>query len=213
MSERGRFESLEGLRGTGKSTIAPLLAAARGAVLVATVPQAYQALRREVDEMANAEARMCFYLSALLTAAEEIECHLAAGRPVVVESYFARCLATHAALGSRLAVTLPSDLPVPVAYQLVCDATERRLRVDARGAPRSHWDALSEDVADRITTEYKRFQMRCVDTTRLAPEQVVQAILAIDAEGTQEHADTRSMGTHPHVLPAVHGRLEGEPGP
>lgn len=208
MSERGRFESLEGLRGTGKSTIAPLLAAARGAVFVATVPRAYQALRREVDSMPNIEARMCFYLSALLTAAEEIECHLAAGRPVVVESYFARCLATHEALGAQLIVSLPKDLPVPVTYQLVCDAAERRRRLDARGTLRSRWDALSEDAADRIAAAYGRFPTLRVDTTHLTPEQVVQAIFAADAEGAHQRADAEPMGAHPYVLPAVHGRAE-----
>lgn len=209
MPERGRFESLEGLRGTGKSTVAPLLAAARGAVLVATVPHAYQALRREVDELANVEARLCFYLSALLTAADEVECHLAAGRPVVVESCFARCLVTHEGLGARLTVTLPPDLPTPTAFQLTCDPAERRRRLDARGAPRSHWDALCEDVADRIAAGYDRFSMRRVDTTYLTPEQVVQAILATDAEGAHQRADAESVGAHPHLLPAVHGRTEG----
>jgi predicted kinase len=82
------FESLEGLRGTGKSTVAPLLAAARGAVVVLAVPPSYQPLRREIDRRENAEARLCFYLSALFTATDEIQRHLSAGVPVVVERYF-----------------------------------------------------------------------------------------------------------------------------
>lgn len=48
VSDLASFESVEGLRGTGKSTLAPVLAAARGAVMVPTVPPAYQALRQEV---------------------------------------------------------------------------------------------------------------------------------------------------------------------
>ncbi|MEU6363879.1 hypothetical protein [Streptomyces albidoflavus] len=90
MSDGPLFESLEGLRGTGKSTIAPMLAAARRAVLVPTVPLFYQPLRREVDRRANTEARMCFYLSALFTVTDEIRRLLAEGTSVVVESYFAR---------------------------------------------------------------------------------------------------------------------------
>ncbi|WP_370665622.1 hypothetical protein [Streptomyces sp. IBSBF 2507] len=49
MPDHPRFESLEGLRGTGKSTVAPMLAAARQAVLVPTVPALYQPLRAAVD--------------------------------------------------------------------------------------------------------------------------------------------------------------------
>src|SRR5690349_12345096 len=102
--DRPLFEALEGLRGTGKSTVAPLLAAARGAVLVPTVPPFYQHLRRQVDRRGSVEARLCFYLSALFTTVEEIRHHLAAGTPVVVESYFARCLVYHRAFGARLGV-------------------------------------------------------------------------------------------------------------
>lgn len=68
MCDQPLFESFEGLRGTGKSTLAPLLAAARQAVLVPTVPPFYESLRQEIDQRGNVEARLCFYLSALFTA-------------------------------------------------------------------------------------------------------------------------------------------------
>ncbi|MFB8382197.1 hypothetical protein [Streptomyces rubiginosohelvolus] len=112
-----------------------MLAAARQAVLVATVPLPYQPLRQALDERTNVEARMCFYLSGLLTAAEVIQHHLDAGVPVVVESYFARCLTTHRALGARLGITLPSWLPTPATYHLVCDDDERQRRLAGRSKP------------------------------------------------------------------------------
>ncbi|PAU49502.1 hypothetical protein CK936_07615 [Streptomyces albireticuli] len=49
---------------------------------------------------------MCLYLSALFASTRQIVRHLAEGTPVVIESYFARCLATHRAMGARLGVTL-----------------------------------------------------------------------------------------------------------
>ncbi|MET9398510.1 hypothetical protein [Kitasatospora sp. NPDC002965] len=209
MSDRPLFESLEGLRGTGKSTVAPMLAAAREAVLVPTVPVFYQPLRREIDMRDNIEARMSFYLSALFTAVDEIRHHLAADVPVVVESYFARCLANHRALGANLGVILPPDLPQPVTYQLFCTEDERQRRLAGRHKPISRWDALGEDVVERITTAYAQFPMRRVDTTGLEPEQVVQSILAIDAEGSHCRADTEPLGAHPHLLPPVPRRAEG----
>lgn len=148
------FESLEGLRGTGKTTLAPLLATARGAVLVPTVPPCYQPLRREIDKRGNVEARLCFYLSALFAATAEIQHHLSSGRPVVVESYFARCLASHQALGARTGITLPPGLPHPTAYQLVCDEQERRRRLAAREKPVSRWDALGEHAYTRMISAY-----------------------------------------------------------
>jgi predicted kinase len=196
------FESLEGLRGTGKSTVAPLLAAARRAVLVPTVPSLYAPLRREIDARDNVEARMAFHLSALFTATDDIRRHLSAGTSVVVDSYFARCLANHRAFGSRLGVTLPPGLPQPVTYNLVCDESERRLRVTARRKQTTRWDGLAEEVSEQITNAYAPFPMHRVDTTRRTPEQVVHAILAANPQGGRS-AYAEPVGAHPHLLPPV----------
>jgi hypothetical protein len=183
MSEQPLFESLEGLRGTGKSTLAPLLAAARGAVLVPTVPMYYQPLRQEIDRRGNVEARLCFYLSALFAATDEIQQHLYAGTPVVVESYFARCLASHEGLGARIGITLPPGLPQPRVYQLVCEETERRRRLATRAKPASPWDALAEHAAEHMLRAYQRFQALPIDTTGLTPEEAVGSILALTSQG------------------------------
>ncbi|MEU0695971.1 hypothetical protein ABZ349_18540 [Streptomyces niveus] len=209
MPDRASFESLEGLRGSGKSTLAPMLAATRGAVLVPTVPPAYQALRREVDLQGNVEARMSFYLSALFTAADQIRHYLSAGIPVVVESYFARCLSNHRAFGTGLGVTLPPSLPRPVTYYLVCAEAERRSRLANREKPISRWDALAEVVADQITDAYASFPMHRVNTTGLKPDEALQRVLATNPQGERASADTEHVAAHPHLLPAVPRRAQG----
>ncbi|MCX5342672.1 AAA family ATPase [Streptomyces atratus] len=212
MPDQAPFESLEGLRGTGKSTLAPMLAAARGAVLVPTVPPTHQALRHEVDRLGNAEARMCFYLSALFTAADQIQRHLSAGTPVVVESYFARCLANHRAFGADLSVALPAGLPQPVTYYLVCEEGERQRRLARREKPVSRWDALAEIAAEQITDAYTSFQMHRVDTTGLDPDEVLQTVLTTNPKGEQASADTKHVAAHPDLLPTVPRRAEGARG-
>ncbi|MFF3774278.1 hypothetical protein [Streptomyces sp. NPDC002232] len=172
------------------------------------MPLFYQPLRRQVDLRESADARLCFYLSALFTAAEEIQGHLAAGTPVVVESYFARCLANHHAFGARLGVTLPPDLPQPTTYHLLCAEDERQRRLSQRVKPTSWWDALSEEASDRISSAYAEFPMHRINTTGSAPEQVVQTILTATQEG-QHRADAEPVGAHPHVLPPVPRRPEG----
>ncbi|MGQ4351721.1 hypothetical protein [Streptomyces drozdowiczii] len=209
MSDSVSFESVEGLRGTGKSTLAPMLASARDAVLVPTVPSAYRALRREVDRLGNAEARMCFYLSALFTAADQIQRYLSAGTPVVVESYFARCLANHRAFGADLSVPLPPGIPRPVTYYLVCAEGERQGRLARRDKPVSRWDALAEITGEKITDAYASFPMHRVNTTGLTPDEVLRAVLSTHPQGEQANADTQHVAAHPHLLPSVPCRTEG----
>lgn len=186
-----------------------MLAAARGAVLVPTVPPTYQALRQEVDRLGNAEARMCFYLSALFTATDQIQRYLSAGIPVVVESYFARCLANHRAFGADLSVSLPPGIPRPVTHYLACAESERQRRLARRDKPVSRWDALAEITADKITDAYASFPMHRVNTTGLTPDEVLQAVLSTDPQGEQASADTQHVAAHPHLLPSVPRRAEG----
>ncbi|QXN91927.1 AAA family ATPase [Nocardia iowensis] len=188
MRERHLFESIEGLPGTGKSTVAPLLAQARQAVLVPTIPAFYQPLRRELDVYENVDARMCFYLSALFTAVDQIRRYLDAGIPVVVESYFARCLTTHRVFGAEVDVILPRNLPQPVMYQLVCEPEERRNRLAQREKPTTRWDAISEQNADRLTDAYLQYPVHQIDTSGRQPEQVVRTILSMNAIEAN-HAD------------------------
>ncbi|WP_240796409.1 AAA family ATPase [Streptomyces sp. RFCAC02] len=203
MRDHPRFESLEGLRGTGKSTLAPMLAAARGATLVATVPSFYQPLRHAVDERTNVEARMCLYLSALFSATEEIQHHLDAGNPVVVESYFARCLANHRALGARFDVTVPDWLPTPTIYHLVCADDERQVRLAGRDKPETRWDLLIETVTDQVTDAYASYPMHRIDTTGRDPGEVLRMIMDAEMQGAHPRADTKPVGAHPHLLPPV----------
>lgn len=210
MPDRPLFESLEGLRGTGKSTIAPMLAAARGGVVVPSVPTHYQQLRREVDAQDNAEARMAFYLSALFTATGDIQRYLSAGTPVVVDSYFARCLANHRAFGARLGVTLPPDLPRPVTYHLVCDEDERLRRLTFRDKNASRWDVLAEAAPEQITNAYTAFPMHPIQTTGRTPQQVVHAILAVTAHGRRS-ADSEPREADFRLLPPAPRSPGGSP--
>jgi thymidylate kinase len=174
--------SLEGLRGVGKSTVAPLLARELGGQLVPTVPSSYDAVRHTVDKTENLEARMCLFLSALFDAADHIQHLLDQGAIVVVESYFARCLATHTGMGARLKIVLPTHVPQPAYYRLTCSEAERRRRLSVRVKPSTRWDALAENSRERIEHAYDSFSMTAIDTTAKTPQQVVQAICDIIGE-------------------------------
>ncbi|MEV6363193.1 AAA family ATPase [Nocardia asteroides] len=186
MSERVLFESIEGIAGTGKTTVAPLLAQARHAVLVATVPANFQPLRRELDDSSNPDARMCLFLSALLTVTDQIVRHLDAGVPVVVESYFARCLTTHREYGAKLGIALPADLPEPVTYQLTCAPHERLRRLAQRDKAVTKWDVLAEQHSESLTAAIGEWATHRIDTTVSTPADVVQTILSLDRSGSED---------------------------
>ena len=97
----GRFIVLEGLAAVGKSTIAPLLAAALDAELVETQLPEFTQARRYMDEQRSVNARLHFWMMANYAVSDIVREHLRTGRDVVIESYFYRTLATHAAMGAR----------------------------------------------------------------------------------------------------------------
>ncbi|MFD4438371.1 hypothetical protein ACFWPK_01180 [Nocardia sp. NPDC058519] len=207
MSDRRLFESIEGIAGTGKTTVAPLLAEARQAVLVPTVPPNFQSLRRELDHTSNPDARMCLFLSALFTATDQIVRYLDAGIPVVVESYFARCLTTHRAFGARLGIALPSDLPEPVTYQLTCAPHERLRRLAQRDRAMTKWDILAEQSAQSLAEATDTWTTHHIDTTATNPAEVVRTILSLNTSEA-EHADHQPLGADPDVLSTVRTRTE-----
>ncbi|MEV0062037.1 AAA family ATPase [Nocardia sp. NPDC050718] len=186
MSEHVLFESIEGLAGTGKTTVAPLLAQARQAVLVATVPANFQSLRRKLDKSSNADARMCLFLSALLTATDQIVRYLEAGVPVVVESYFARCITTHREYGATLGIVLPAELPEPVTYQLTCAPHERLRRLAHRDKAVTKWDILAEQHSESLTAAIGEWATHRIDTTASAPADVVRTILSLNRNGSED---------------------------
>ncbi|MEY9846134.1 thymidylate kinase [Streptacidiphilus sp. BW17] len=182
-----RFIVLEGLSATGKTTVAPLLADALGAVLLDTLNARFEPMRRNVDASRNVMARMNFWMMVNYLASDTVRATLATGRSVVMESYFYRTLATHAAMG----VT-----PVPEidwsharrpdnSFVLTVDDAIRRQRLDARDEEknRSYWYRLEADNIHVTRKIYAGANIVPVDTTGLRPDGVVKAIVDLLPEG------------------------------
>jgi len=201
---RGLFVALEGLGGVGKSTVAPLLAAELVAVLMPSIPDLFQQLRRCFTVERQVDARYLYFLSALCWTAGEIEQAVTEGSTVVVESYFARATAFHRAMGSGLMVVVPESLIRPdVSFHLVCDEGVRQERLARR--PRHHglWDRLAENASSAILHEYWAFPMHRIDTTMSDPLEVVRNILLHPLDGGCDCADTEPLAGHSNLLSPV----------
>lgn len=174
------FIALEGLRGCGKSTIAPLLADKLGAQHIPTIPNEYNQARAFLDHHSrNVDARAHLFASALLITAERVRAMLDAGTSVVIDSYMQRTIATHRAYGTTIDLTQPADLPTPETFRLECSAAERAARLFQRKKAITWWDELADQLADRIDLEYTRFPSQLVDTTDQQPHETTAAVLAL----------------------------------
>ena len=181
MPERRRvFIALEGLRGCGKSTIAPLLAEELGAQHVPTIPAEYNQARTFLDHHShNIDARAHLFASALLITAERVHALLDAGTSVVIDSYMQRTVATHRAYGARIDLTQPEDLPTAITFRLECSAAVRAIRLRQREKTSTWWDVLADQLADRVVNEYSRFPSHQIDTTDQQPHETTAAIVAV----------------------------------
>lgn len=180
MRENGlAFLALEGLRGTGKSTIAPMLAQALGAEHLPTIPVEYGQARAYVDQHSHIpDARGHLFLSAAFVSAERARALLQEGRSVVIDSFLQRTIATHRAYGAALNCALPPGLPAPTTVQLTCSPKARSKRLSRRVKATTWWDDLADQVADRIEHEYSKLPGIRIDTTDQEPHQTVATILA-----------------------------------
>jgi thymidylate kinase len=173
------FIALEGLRGCGKSTLAPLLAARLGAQHMPTFPREYQQARAFLDHHSHdVNARAHLFLSALMITADRVRDLLDAGTSVVIDSYIQRTVATHRAYGATIDLAEPADLPAPITILLECTSAARAVRLRDRVKQATWWDELADQVADRIEDEYSRFAGHRVDTTGKQPHETLAAILS-----------------------------------
>ncbi len=173
------FIVVEGLDGTGKSTVTKLIADKIGGIRVATPMEPYQGRRpKYVEATFNPQDSFEFYLEATLHAAWQIA-QMCKTQAVVCDRYIASTFSYHTGLGldseyasKRIEET---DLIFP-SISFLLDARNEVLtdRLTRRGSRPLSLEALS-----RIRTAYLRFNFVHVDTSDIDQDTVCNKIVEI----------------------------------
>lgn len=144
------FIVIEGLDGSGKSTIARGLAADLGALLLQTPDASLRDARLQVEAYLGegSPALTLFYAMTVLAASERARSAIVAGQSVVLDRYWASTLAYARVVGREvdLAGIEPLLLPADLTVFLHVERAVRAARMRAWG-PLSDHDRLSLDPA------------------------------------------------------------------
>jgi len=187
---RPKFVVLEGLSAVGKSTVAPLVAEGIGASLLETLLPAFDDVRVQVDRSRLVMARLHFWLMCNYAVSDLVREQLAHGRDVVVESYFYRTLATHAAMGARVhpGVDWARAATPDLTVLLTVDEPQRQRRLAERrlGDGLSYWSRLEESNVEVTRSTYESFGLSVLDTTGLTVAEVAHRLTELaETTGTR----------------------------
>ncbi len=198
--EKPVFVVFEGLDGSGKSTVAKLVADALDAILMTTPSVRVREFRDDIiaDFGGSQEAAQLFYLATVFAASRAADGHIAAGRSAVLDRYF---LSTQAYASFRGSVLRDDDvqrhlLPADLTVFLQAPLDVRRVRVSERGGSAADRETLLPSGDSALRREYEtRFDLPVVgrllilDSATASPDELaVQVMQELDGASRRRRA-------------------------
>ncbi len=169
------FIVIEGMDGSGKTTIAHKLSQQIHAKFFHTPPPGFTSFRHHIDDTAEIKSRFLFYLCSVAYASAAIT-EILNNRSVVCDRYIVSTVAYHRALGidlnwnfDELKLAKPNH-----TFFLHVDDQVRRRRL-AQRKKTSDSDRLLEDAvfSGKLLAEFRKFRMIEIDTSALTISQVL----------------------------------------
>ncbi len=109
--KRNLFIVVEGIDGTGKTTVCNALCKVLGAEYAYSVSPIFAPLRPHIDRRNNPELRFLFYISSLVAFQETIKEQLQK-RSIVIDRYIDSTVFHHKAMGANVAIVNLELLPI-----------------------------------------------------------------------------------------------------
>lgn len=188
---KGRLIAIEGLDGTGKSTLAVALSRWLGAVQLST-PGALAAARGAVDAAGGLAAQL-YYAASVVLAAAQAETTLAAGRDVVCDRYWLSTWVYARERGGGVDLDEVEALLPAADCTLLCEVDDpvRGARLHQRGPSSEDLRTLDALRAARLRACYREGLSR-----RVAGRGVVLDLTPLSKEAALAAA-LRALGGHP----------------
>jgi len=187
MVPKNAFITIEGLSGTGKTTVAKLLARRLDARYYKTPPVMFLPIRATVDRSAAPLARHLYYYAGIAQASEEIRVILRR-RPVVCDKYVATMLA-YSRAGGIIAETPAANLILQPDLAVLLDVPDevRLCRISLRGRiSRTHRAFLEMEKGLNVVALYRQPGVVTVDNRMPDATLTVDTILR-HLEDKQQH--------------------------